>query len=195
MNDTNSKGLAPKGLNRGDNMVDARGVKIAPGDVVIYGFGVGRSVAMAEGRIRDDGYGHVSTTPSGRVWVTIVRRSYGGGEEERVHVAPDRLVVLKPSFGAFGSRERSFLPPSPLPTQDEANLTQVNEMITRTHAGIAALEAGGPPPGWARSSLYRDHAEWTDDQLREWVLGKQRTWLAEYEDRLAMIQARIEKQR
>lgn len=65
------------------DLLDARGVPIAPGDTAIYGFGVGRSVAMAEGVVLGgekgdpdtNGWGRrVSLTPSGRVRVRVIRR-------------------------------------------------------------------------------------------------------------------------
>lgn len=38
------------------DLVDARGVEIEPGDVCLYGFGVGRSVAIAPGdTVNDNG--------------------------------------------------------------------------------------------------------------------------------------------
>lgn len=116
------------------DLVDARGVPIAPGDTAIYGFGVGRSVAMAEAVVLGEepcthgdpdaectrecpGFTRspsVSLTPSGRVRLRVVRRSYGVGEKPVVTVGPDRLVVLKDYDGG-----RPALPPSPLPTQEE----------------------------------------------------------------------------
>jgi hypothetical protein len=90
-------------------VVDARGVTIIGGDRVVYGFSIGRSVAMAEAVV-EVGKDHVgiSMTASGRVWVHVARRSYGADPDgthnrRRVHIAPDRLVVVK------------ALPPSPLP--------------------------------------------------------------------------------
>jgi hypothetical protein len=188
-------GTYSKGLNRGDGLVDARGVLIESGDTAIYGFGVSRSVAMAEGIIRDDGHGRVSTTPSGRVWVTIVRRSYGGGEDERVHVAPDRLVVLKPIDGPGTT---PALPGSPLPTQDEFNLAQTNKRITSVRADIAHLEAGGRAPDhWKSSEYSRQNLRNQgldpddDDALRAYALNKERAWLVEYTDRRDKIAERL----
>lgn len=117
------------GLQEVDAMTltDARGVPIAPGDTAIYGFGVGRSVAMAEAVVLGEGMSittgkaSVSLTPSGRVRLRVVRRSYSSGERPVVDVAPDRLVVLKEVYsdGRFGDGPVPALPPSPLPTQDE----------------------------------------------------------------------------
>jgi hypothetical protein len=66
---------------------DARGVVINEGDTVIYGAPVGRSIALVEGVA--DGW-----TESGRVWVRVIRRAYGHGSRERVHVGADRVVVV-----------------------------------------------------------------------------------------------------
>jgi hypothetical protein len=110
-------------------LLDARGVPIAPGDTAIYGFGVGRSIAMAEavvlgelpeGALPEFGGGVVSLTPSGRVRLRVVRRSgIHGGTKPVVDVAPDRLVVLKLDYDNWSEWARYRLPPSPLPTQAE----------------------------------------------------------------------------
>lgn len=130
-------------------LVDARGVPIAPGDTAIYGFSVSRSVAMAEAVVlaeelectcRNDYGDHetraqrlacprpnrgVSLTASGRVRLRVIRRSYSSGEKPTVDVAPDRLVVLKPTIWAT-----PVLPPSPLPTQAEEVRAYVQGAIT-----------------------------------------------------------------
>jgi hypothetical protein len=192
-------GTDSKGLNRGDGMTDARGVLIEPGDTAIYGFGVGRSVAMAEGVIRDDGHGRVSTTPSGRVWVTIVRRSYGGGEQDRVHIAPDRLVVLKEAYTADSMVSQAFLPDSPLSTQDQENLIKLRERVAGTRSSIAALEKpGAPVPQWLKSEFQRSWLERSgiDPEDRTaviaWALDKEHTWLAEYVTKLDALEAKME---
>lgn len=117
------------------NSVDARGVKIEPGDTAVWGFGVGRSVAMAEGVVmgapdplnRFDTA--VSLTPSGRVRVRVVRRSYGGGEKPVVDVAPDRLVVLKSAYNNWEEYRHWRLPDSPLPTQAEENRRRIENLV------------------------------------------------------------------
>jgi len=80
---------------------DWRGTPIEPGALVIYGAPVGRSIAMVEATVANP-----MLTPSGRIWLDVVRRSYGhvGTEVGRVHVGADRLTVV------------SLLPPSDLPT-------------------------------------------------------------------------------
>lgn len=165
--------MAPIGGGRwprvADELLDARGVKIEAGDAVIYGFGVGRSVAMCEAvvlggghaeRKGDTGWGwctcgetwpcsepSVSLTPSGRVRLRVVRRSYGGGEKPVVDIAPDRLVVLKPVTTVDGGHGIvSALPPSPLPTQDEAARSEIERQI-----GVCTddLRSTAAPDGWA----------------------------------------------
>lgn len=121
------------------SLVDARGVEIAPGDTAIYGFGVSRSVAMAEAVVLGEdvpfGLNHpprVSLTASGRVRLRVVRRSYSSGEKPVVDVAPDRLVVLKPTQSdpyGLGNVVLTRLPPSPLPTQDELVRRQIEARI------------------------------------------------------------------
>lgn len=120
-------------------LVDARGVEISPGDVALYGFGVGRSIAMAEAVVlgETDGppkqhmrHDRVSLTPSGRVRLRVVRRSYDSGTKPIVDVAPDRLVVLKEEWtGLANLMTRPSLPPSPLPTQDDEARVSIQRMI------------------------------------------------------------------
>lgn len=113
-----------------DTKLDARGVEITEGASCIYGAPVGRSIALVEGII--DGF-----TPSGRVWVKIVRRAYGGGwsdSKERVHVGADRLVIV------------DTLPESNLQTQAEKVAERRQETIEWHRRSIADLEAGGEVP-------------------------------------------------
>jgi hypothetical protein len=163
-------------------LLDARGVVIAPGDTVIYGFGVGRSVAMAEAVVLGGHADHkaclppcqdeVSLTASGRVRLRVVRRSYSSGEKPVVDVAPDRLVVLKsPSWGPL-DRTRAYLPPSPLPTQAEAARADIETDISRY---TAHLRAKFPPPYWAEEMppgtspevVLADYQAWCARQLTE----------------------------
>lgn len=149
-------------------LIDARGVEIAAGDTVIYGFGVDRSVAMAEGVVlggvsectcRNDYGDHetkaqrlacprptrgVSLTPMGRVRVRVVRRSYNSGVKPVVDVAPDRLVVLKPIDGPGTT---PALPGSPLPTQDDEARIKIEKGIKHHLDGLKAKMA---PDWWER---------------------------------------------
>jgi hypothetical protein len=149
------------------SLTDARGVTITPGDTALYGFDDAGGVAMAEAVVlgdRDDvahpgsrvntwpcinedvehdgprcecGPPKVSLTPSGRVRLRVVRRSgIMGGTKPVVDVAPDRLVVLKP-LGLREPREM-YLPPSPLPTQAEANRQQAENLIEAYTADLRA---------------------------------------------------------
>jgi|SRR5690349_12028163 hypothetical protein len=134
-------------------LLDARGVEISSGDTVIYGFGVGRSVAMAEAVVLGeehppgqgfDGPTSVSLTQGGRVRLRVIRRSYSSGEKPIVDVAPDRIVVLKKTHIGI----EPHLPPSPLPTQDEEARAEIEREMARyaTH-----LRAKYPPPYWAET--------------------------------------------
>lgn len=170
------------------SLLDARGVPIAAGDTVIYGFGVGRSVAMAEAVVLDahqgpvDGgmgtplscaYGchwpcnrsSVSLTPSGRVRLRIVRRSYASGSKPVVDVAGDRLVVLKngPVPGLPG--RRPTLPESLLPTQDEEERQRIENLLKIYTANLRATEVPARHyyEGW---SLERFHA-YAANRLKE----------------------------
>jgi hypothetical protein len=136
------------------SLLDARGVEIEPGDVCLYGFGVGRSVAMAEAVVLGAHADHkacqppcldeVSLTPSGRVRLRVIRRSYASGEKPVVDVAPDRLVVLKPSLR---SPATVILPPSPLPTQDEEARAEIEKAMAWHTAGLRATVA---PAYWGQ---------------------------------------------
>jgi len=150
-----------------DPVLDARGVEIAAGDTVIYGFGVGRSVAMAEGVVLGEtkpcvgpnegcepgyqgGYhsshcsaGKLSLTPTGMVRVRVVRRSYSSGEKPVVAIRPDRFVVLKEQDGPFQPTvpEPCFaLPPSPLPTQNQVARKTIQTSIDYMESCLADPE-------------------------------------------------------
>lgn len=112
---------------------DARGVEIHEGATCVYGAGVGRSIALVEAVV--DGF-----TDSGRVWLKVVRRSYGattwGKPRDRVHVGPDRLVIV------------DALPECDLPTDAEKAEASRQERMARYRERIAALETGEEPQGW-----------------------------------------------
>ncbi|MET7939664.1 hypothetical protein [Streptomyces sp. NPDC005302] len=137
-----------------DTPKDARGVDIHVGATCVYGAGVGRSIALVEAVV--DGF-----TDAGRVWLKVVRRSYGattwGKPRDRVHVGPDRLVIV----------ER--LPDCDLPTDLEKAEESRQDRIRSYREGIASLEAGGEVPSYMGS---RDEA-----------LAYYREWLAELESR------------
>jgi hypothetical protein len=125
---------------------DARGVEITEGASCIYGAPVGRSIAIVEGVI--DGF-----TQSGRVWVRVVRRAYGGGwtdGKERVHVGADRLVIV------------DALPTSDLPTEAERQAEQRQKNAQLCRDRIAAVEAGEPHSGFPT-------AEEALDFYRRWL--------------------------
>jgi len=92
-----------------DTPTDWRGTPIQPGNLVIYGAPVGRSIAMVEATVANP-----MLTPSGRIWLDVTRRSYGsyGYDNKRVHVGADRLTVV------------TELPPTDLPTEDELKAAQ-----------------------------------------------------------------------
>ena len=79
---------------------DWRGTPIEPGQTVIYGSSVGRSIQLVEGEVD-------SFTKSGRVRVRVIRRSYTTGSKEVVVVGADRLTIVE------------SLPPTSNPTQVE----------------------------------------------------------------------------
>lgn len=130
-------------------LLDARGVEIRAGDTVIYGFGVSRGVAMAEGvvvagpSVYDGLNGYtpsVSLTPSGLVRIRVVRRSYRSKTKPVVSLMPDRIVVLKP-LGERALSRLPVLPVSPLPTQDEVYRAKLERDIASYTATLQATEA------------------------------------------------------
>lgn len=140
--------------------LDARGVEIVPGDRVIYGFGLSRSVAMAEGEVVED-HGDVSVTTTGLVRVRIIRRSYNNGEKPVVAIMPDRLVVLKPILDPENPQSSSrvyVLPWSPQPTQDELNYDQLVSNVERYTDSREHLRSGGElSDSQARTGNYPDY--------------------------------------
>jgi hypothetical protein len=130
-------------------LTDARGVPIAPGDTAIYGFGVSRSVAMAEAVVLG--------APPTNDWVC----AYEGPDHDTEHpeeddhtwVRPDGYnpspVSLTPS-GRVRLRVipgRSMLPPSPLPTQDEEATKRIMAAMAVSVEALRATEA----PEWWRN--------------------------------------------
>lgn len=130
-------------------LTDARGVAIGPGDTVIYGFGVGRSIAMAEGVVVGDEA--VSLTSTGRVRIRIIRRSYSSGEKPVVDVAPDRIVVLK-GVTAIDGDTVAYLPDSTMPTQAELCEAELRRDIARYTEHLTATEV----PGWWKDAGHGD---------------------------------------
>lgn len=132
-----------------DVKTDARGVEIVEGASCIYGAPVGRSIALVEGVI--DGF-----TASGRVWVRVVRRAYGGGwsdSKDRVHVGADRLVIV------------DALPESNLQTQAEKVAETRRLNAERYRQNIAHVESGGDVPTYMGT---RDEAlAWYRERLAE----------------------------
>ncbi|GHG10231.1 hypothetical protein [Streptomyces hydrogenans] len=172
-----------------DPVLDARGVAIEPGDTVIYGFGVGRSVAMAEGvvlgaEVKPRGKETpmaLSLTPTGMIRVRVVRRSYSSGEKPVVAINPDRVVVLKERA------HRPTLPPSPLPTQDEKRRTALVTCAEHYRETIAEIERTGEVPESWRNKPTMPEPERTP----EYVLRRYREWLAEAKAELAQVEERI----
>ena len=156
-----------------DELLDARGVEIEPGDTAIYGFGVGRSVAMAEAVVLGAHGDHkaclppcldeVSLTPSGRVRLRVVRRSYSSGEKPVVDVAPDRLVVLKAA--PWTGSAMPFLPSSPLPTQTEEERRRIENLIEVRTADLRATEV--PDRSYWRDEALVDFHAYAAERLTE----------------------------
>lgn len=86
-------------------ITDWRGTVIEPGQTVIYGAPVGRSIALVEAIV--EGF-----TKAGRVNVRVKHRAYGytgATSKDVVHVGADRLTVVNDGG----------LPPTNLPTEGE----------------------------------------------------------------------------
>lgn len=143
----------PRQLSKsGETPVDWRGTPLTSGLTVIYGAPVGRSIAMVEGVT--DGF-----TPSGRVWIRIVRRAYGGGhvgQAERVHVGADRLTVV------------TLLPPTTVPTEQEEIIRKLEEGITRWAALRDEIESTGTcERGWSLEQVLRYHGDMVENLAKE----------------------------
>lgn len=94
-------------------MKDWRGTPIVPGALVIYGAGVGRSIALVEAEVAE------LSPEKGTVKLKVIRRAYGGGTQDYVRVGADRLIVV------------NDLPPTELPTQNERNAEATRRMHER----------------------------------------------------------------
>jgi hypothetical protein len=182
-------------------ILDARGVEISPDDVAIYGFGVSRSVAMAEGRIEPDPDNplQVSLTPTGLVRVRVVRRSYSSGEKPVVAVIPDRLVVLKsqPSFDD-GLSVVYVLPWSPLMTQDHELYETTVSRLENVLEDIERLSSGGGMDDFERrSGSYPDDYTYCGpqdaDRIAYW-LRRYRQWEQERRKTLEGVCQRLGKE-
>ena len=71
---------------KNDPNTDWRGTVIAPGDTVIYGAGVGRSVQLVEGEVVENN--------AGKVKIKILRRSYTSSNTQFVTMGHDRITVV-----------------------------------------------------------------------------------------------------
>jgi hypothetical protein len=105
----------------GHEVKDWRGTPIVPGALVIYGAGVGRSIALVEAEVAE------LNPEKGTVKLKVIRRGYGGGTQDYVRVGANRLVVV------------NDLPPTEIPTQNERNAEATRRMeehdrVEKTHA-------------------------------------------------------------
>lgn len=187
------------------HLKDARGVDIRPGDVVIYGFGVSRSVAMAEGLVLGKHDDHtaclppcddeVKTTPTGLVKVRVIRRSYDSKTQPVVSIAADRMVVLKPIVAE--DADLIVLPNSPLPTQDEELYDKLVSSVERYLDDIERLSTGeGLNEHERRQGHYPDYTyldQHDPDEVARW-LGMYREWEARDRRELERCCARLGKE-
>lgn len=123
---------------------DWRGVPISVGDTVVYGAGVGSSVACVEAKVlRVD-------ESKGRVQVEIIRRASGWGEKPVVFVGAFKVTVV------------SVLPDSP-------KLTQTDERIRTLKADIIRYTEWmtGPPENIKNSTI-------NQATLEEWITERRR---------------------
>jgi hypothetical protein len=113
--------------------VDWRGTPITPGALVIYGGPAGRSITMVEAIVADP-----MLSPSGRIWLNVIRRSYAHTDGAKVHVGADRLTVV------------TGLPPTTVPTEAERHEAEERKRAAREVYVTAAHETeqhGGEPWG------------------------------------------------
>lgn len=186
-------------------ILDARGVEITAGDTVIYGFGVSRSVAMAEGVVQaadHDGRQQkasdpwpVSLTPSGMIRIRVVRRSYDSGEKPVVAIHPDRVVVLKADRNQQGETV-AVLPWSPQPTQDEELYDKTVANVERIMKDIKRLENGGPLDRFEIKGRYPDYqdADPENPELIKHYLARYRVAEASVRRTLVDVCQRLDKE-
>lgn len=182
---------------------DARGVTIEAGDVVIYGFGVSRSVSMAEGVVLGadhngqhpwppEGGWPVSVTASGLVRVRVVRRSYSQGEKPVVAIMADRMVVLKKIIAE--DVDLTCLPNSPLPTQDELLYDRLTTAVERYMDDIERLSSGGELDDHeSRTGHYPNYTRDRSPERRAYWLSNYREWEARDRKQLAECCERLER--
>lgn len=117
---------------------DWRGTPIDVGATAIYGAPVGRSIALVEAVV--DGF-----TDSGRVWLLVKHRAYGGWSSSarpRVHVGPDRLTIV------------TALPPTDLPLEGDKGREIATRSLERHTQLLTDLERGGHAPEYWRNNGY-----------------------------------------
>lgn len=142
---------------------DWRGTPIEVGQTVIYGAPVGRSIAMVEAVV--DGF-----TDSGRVWLLVRHRAYGGwgdNVKQRVHVGADRLTVVLE------------LPPTELPLETDKAMDSAKGSLERLEKDLAALDAGGRAPHYWRETGYGQQPlsqEEADKQYRAYLTRRVKTY-------------------
>ena len=105
---------------------DWRGTVVEPGQTVIYGGPVGRSIQMVEAEV-------VGFTKSGRVNVRVTRRAYSHGDRDVVHVGADRLTVVLE------------LPPTDNPTQAQENAVRDERRRKRNTHDMPSYWLRQPP--------------------------------------------------
>jgi hypothetical protein len=133
--------------------VDWRGTPIKPGALVIYGGPAGRSITMVEATVADP-----MLSPSGRIWLNVIRRSYAHTDGAKVHVGADRLTVV------------TGLPPTTVPTEAERAARGEAQRKARNAYVEAAHETeqhGGEPWG-AHRTRDRGRDRW-GRQLLTWL--------------------------
>lgn len=130
--------------------VDWRGTPITPGALVIYGGPAGRSITMVEATVADP-----MLSPSGRIFLNVVRRSYWHTDGRKVHVGADRLTVV------------TELPPTTVPTEVErAARIEAHRKARNAFAdGLHEREGhDGPPSGMVSTGPDRWQQKWISCQ-------------------------------
>lgn len=125
---------------------DWRGTPITPGALVIYGAPAGRSITMVEATVADP-----MLSPSGRIFLNVVRRSYWHTDGGKVHVGADRLTVV------------TALPPTTVPTDAERAARQRAERDAREAFadGLHRREGhDGPESGMVKTGPDRWQQKW-----------------------------------
>ncbi|WP_432112801.1 hypothetical protein [Streptomyces sp. S1] len=198
-----------------DPVLDARGVAIAPGDTVIYGFGVGRSVAMAEGVV----LGERTDAPPGAERHLCVGQEdceRHGGFGDHCHggpaschdtvalsLTPTGMIRVRVVRRSYSSGEKPVVAINPdrvvvlKPIEDFRGDTAMrlppSPLPTQDEVRRTELTRNAERYRQTIAEIERtgEAPEHWRNQPPEYVMGRYREWLAEAEAELVQVEERL----